>query len=422
MISKQTRDWVRLDNAAMMFPAGVTSRNTRVFRFTCELNEDVDPAILQQALDEMVKNDPGFVCAMRNGLFWHYLERSRDMPTVHREKHTPCISIYSADSKRLLFYVSYYRRRVHVEMFHALTDGTGALMFFRMLVIRYLRLAHAAELGDSVPPPDYGAPRERLQEDSFAKHYSRSAGMARIKMPRAYQIKGALTEDKHYVIIEGAVSTAKVLELARAHGTTVTGILGALYISSIARGMGGTERALPVVLSVPVNLRSFFDSETIRNFFVTTNFSYSFAERDGSLEDILSAISEFLASAMTREAVTTRMDSMVALQRNFAMRCAPLFLKDIAIGTSKKLNEKGETAVITNVGRVDIPPQLMPYIKQFSATSATSNMHLCVISCGDRMLLTFSSSFRENDVARRFFRALADEGINAEITSNYNQD
>ena len=116
------------------------------------------------------------------------------------------------------------------------------------------------------------------------------------------------------------------------------------------------------------------------------------------------------------------MDSMVALQRNFAMRCAPLFLKDIAIGTSKKLNEKGETAVITNVGRVDIPPQLMPYIKQFSATSATSNMHLCVISCGDRMLLTFSSSFRENDVARRFFRALADEGINAEITSNYNQD
>ena len=93
MISKTSRDWVRLDNAAMMFPAGVTSRNTRVFRFTCELTEDVEPELLQQALDEMVDNDPGFVTAMRNGLFWHYLERSRDKPTVHPEKYTPCCRI-----------------------------------------------------------------------------------------------------------------------------------------------------------------------------------------------------------------------------------------------------------------------------------------------------------------------------------------
>lgn len=422
MISKVTRDWVRLDNAAMMFPAGVTSRNTRVFRFTCELTEEVDPDILQQALDEMVENDPGFVCAMRNGLFWHYLERSRDKPTVHPEKYTPCVSIYSADSKRLLFYVSYYRSRIHVEMFHALTDGTGALFFFRMLVIRYLRLAHASELKGRVPPPDYGAPKERLREDSFARHYAHSKASVAIKMPRAYQLKGALTEDKHYVMIEGAVSTAKVLELAHAHGTTVTGILTALYVKALARGMGEDDKKLPIVLSVPVNLRNYFDSETIRNFFAVTHFTYNFSERDGSLEDILAAVSEFFKAEINKASVTARMDALVSLQRNFAMRCAPLFMKDIAIGTSKKLNEKGETAVITNVSRVDIPDELQPYIKQFGATSATSNMHLCVISFRDRMLLTFSSSFRENDVARRFFRSLTEAGIDVEITSNYNQD
>lgn len=422
MISKTTRDWVRLDNAAMMFPAGVTSRNTRVFRFTCELTEDVEPELLQQALDEMVDNDPGFVTAMRNGLFWHYLERSRDKPTVHPEKYTPCVSIYSADSKRLLFYVSYYRTRIHVEMFHALTDGTGAITFFRMLVIRYLRLAHGEELRGSVPPPDYGAPKERLREDSFAKHYARAKGKVNIRMPRAYQLQGRLTEDKHYVIIEGAVSTAKVLELAHSYGTTVTGILTALYVKAIARGMGEADKQLPIVLSVPVNLRNYFDSETIRNFFVVTHFNYNFSQRSGTLEDILAAVSEFFKTEINREAVAGRIDALVSLQRNFAMRCAPLFLKDIAIGTSKKLNERGETAVITNVSRVDMPEALMPYIKQFSATSATSNMHLFVISCGDRMLLTFSSSFRENDVARRFFRALTEAGIPVEITSNYNQD
>ncbi len=420
LIPKQTKDWIRLDNAAMMFPAGTSRRNTRVFRFTCELAEEVDPELLQRALDLAVQTSPGFLYTMRSGLFWHYLERINDKPLIHVEKFTPCAAIYSPHRKRLLFYISYYRRRIHAEFFHALTDGTGALLFTRRLVMIYLRLAHP-ELAD-VELPDGGAPLSRQAEDSFRKHYRKGARMVKIKQPRAFQIPGHHTADNFYRIVEGVVSASAVKELAHKYGTTVTGLLGALYIRAVGSTMTAQQKErLPVCISVPVNLRQYFESETMRNFFVTTTVTYSFAGGDGSLEDILRVIAEAFKRNFTKEALAERMDSMGMLERSGAIRPVPLVIKDAAIGISKHANERGETAVLSNVGRVELPEAMRPYVNLFSATSATSNMHLCVITCGDEMSLCFSSSLEECDVPRELLRALTAEGLEVTLTTNYNQ-
>ena len=67
--------WRKLDNAAIAFPL-VTGRNdSRVFRFYCQLKEEVDPDILQSALDQTMVKYPLFQADLRKGLFWFYLER-----------------------------------------------------------------------------------------------------------------------------------------------------------------------------------------------------------------------------------------------------------------------------------------------------------------------------------------------------------
>ena len=47
--------WRKLDNAALAFPLVTGKDDTRVFRFYCELKEEVDPELLQQALDETME-------------------------------------------------------------------------------------------------------------------------------------------------------------------------------------------------------------------------------------------------------------------------------------------------------------------------------------------------------------------------------
>ena len=106
---------------------------------------------------------------LRKGLFWHYLEKSNLRPVVREEYKEPCSRIYIRDKKSLLFEVTYYKKRINFEVFHVLTDGTGATEFLKELVKDYLYLAHSGEgLEDiSLHPEDMTV--QDQENDSFVK-------------------------------------------------------------------------------------------------------------------------------------------------------------------------------------------------------------------------------------------------------------
>ena len=134
--------WRKLDNAALAFPMVTGKDDTRVFRFYCELKETVDETTLQEALDQTMKTYPLFQAVLRKGLFWFYLEHREIRPVVREETKPPCSRLYIPDKKSLLFEVTYYQNRINFEVFHALTDGTGAMHFLQELVQNYLILRH----------------------------------------------------------------------------------------------------------------------------------------------------------------------------------------------------------------------------------------------------------------------------------------
>ena len=43
----KNKKWYKLDNAAKIFPPNATRKDPKVFRFSCELYEDIDKKILQ---------------------------------------------------------------------------------------------------------------------------------------------------------------------------------------------------------------------------------------------------------------------------------------------------------------------------------------------------------------------------------------
>lgn len=174
-MAKQKRaHWRKLDNAAKLFLAASTKNDTRVFRFYCELKERVQPELLQKALDLTVETYPVFLSVIRKGVFWDYLEMSNLHPVVREEYKEPCSRIYIKDKKSLLFEVTYYKKRINFEVFHVLTDGTGATEFLRELVKNYLYLAHHKDGLEQVSLLAEDVTVQDQENDSFAKYYTKT--------------------------------------------------------------------------------------------------------------------------------------------------------------------------------------------------------------------------------------------------------
>ena len=62
-------DWMRLDNAALIFPAVRRRDWTNAFRVSATLKEPVEPELLQQAVDTLLPRFPSMYVSLHRGLF-----------------------------------------------------------------------------------------------------------------------------------------------------------------------------------------------------------------------------------------------------------------------------------------------------------------------------------------------------------------
>ena len=161
MAINRKANWYKLDNAAKIIPSTAKGANTRVFRLCCELREEVDRDTLQQALDHTIEEFPFFNCVLHRGMFWYYLEDSNLQAVVEEENTPACMPLYIPGKKNLLYKVNYFGKRINLEMFHVLADGTGAFMFFKSLIIRYLQIRH--QLSEDIKPIDEFSVEEKIK-------------------------------------------------------------------------------------------------------------------------------------------------------------------------------------------------------------------------------------------------------------------
>lgn len=412
------KQWSRLDNAAKVFPANSGKADTKVFRFSCELYEPVDSDTLEEALERTLPLFPHYQSVLRHGLFWHYFESS-DLPIeITQENKRPCSPMYDGDTRRLLYDVTYYGNRINVEVYHALTDGTGALQFLRVLVFNYLILLYGEQWRNDPPKMDYDATYAQKLDDSFRKYYSGDKSNYKSKLIRAHKIKGQRVAEHQIKVIEGILSTKAALTKARELGTTVTVMLTAILMIAISQEMTVREKRRPVVLSVPVNLRKYFDSQTARNFFGVVNIGYNFNDRPGTFEDVVSEIDAALKRELEKEELQKRMNAMAALEHNLLARAVPLAIKDLAIKTAVRITELGVTGSLSNIGKVAMPDVFIPYIRLFDVFVSTDKLQICMCSYQDNMVISFTSAFVSADIQKRFFRELTAMGIEVTIVSN----
>ncbi len=377
MKSRGRVEWSRLENAAKIFPPTSSLRDTKVFRFACELWEPVDRELLQQALELTLPEYPFYRSIMKRGLFWYYLEETSQPVTVEEEGEMACAPLYDGNRKNLLFRVSCRGRRLNLEVHHSISDGTGALHFLRLLTLNYLVLAHRPQLGDPAPRLEDDASREQKRDDSFRRYYRKTAGYTG-RTRRAWHFSGEYLPEFRLGVIEGSLSVKEALALARKQGCTLTVLMVALFIRAIHEEMPLADQGRPVVISVPVNLRKFYPSASARNFFSTMEVEYDFSKGPDTLEAVVSAVGEAFRRELAPERVEARMNHYSALEHNMLMRAIPLPVKDLVMRQAVRRSEATITGAFSNVGQIRMPQSLVPYIRRFDVFSSTRRLQICM--------------------------------------------
>ena len=401
--------WRKLDNAALAFPLVTGKNDTRVFRFYCQLKEEVNGEILQAALDQTMEKYPLFQAVLRKGLFWFYLEHRDIRAVVKPETEPPCSRLYIPDKKSLLFQVTYDKNRINFEVFHALTDGTGAMHFLQELVQNYLILAHPQENLPHIESTEEITHGDK-EEDSFSQYYSSDTPKDKEKKETAVKLKGEKLVHSDMHITEVAFSVKDIHQKARSYGVSITVLLTAMMLCSIREEIPKNQQKRPVTLMIPVNLRNYFPSQSMANFFGWIEVGYKFSDTT-TFEKVLESMKQQFEQELVKEKIAMHMSGYVRIEKNPFVRVVPLEIKKYFLMIGANLGSRSITAVYSNIGIIRLPEEYRDYIQNFGIFASTNSLQMCSCSYGDEMVLGFTSKIPDDSIQRNFQRMLSEEKV-----------
>ena len=418
MKNKKVPEWSKLDNAAKIFPANSKKSDTKVFRFSCELYDTVDQTVLKQALDITLEAFPLYLAVIKSGLFWYYFEKSNFKAVVTEENIPPCTTLYDKNNKTLLYRVMYYRKRISFEVYHALADGAGALQFFRTLIFHYINIKYKYALKDKEPVLDIEASKSQKLDDSFQRYYNDEKSFTKRKSIKAYKIRGAKIPEYRISVIEGLIPVDKILPKVKEYKTSLTIFLAAILMCAINEEIPVRQKRKPVVLSIPVNLRNYYVSQTARNFFGVINVDYDFSKGSNNLTEVIDALKKRFKENLTAERMGKRINKLASLEHNYILRVIPLAIKNLILKIAYSIADKSYTSTLSNVGVISVPDDIKPFISSFDIFVSTEKIQACVCSFENTLRISFTSAFVSTEIQRRFFKTLTDMSIPVTIESN----
>lgn len=422
---RELSNWYKLDNAAKIYPASMSRRWTALFRLAATLDEPVDPATLELALASTLKRFPTFALKLRRGVFWYYMEQVEGTPGVEPDVANPMVRMDLQANRGFMFRVRYHENRIAIEIFHVLTDGTGGMCFLKTLVAEYLRIRHGADIPRSHEILDCSQPPKTEEfEDSFAR-YARPATLPR-KESTAYHVRRTPAE-KHYLnITTGTMPVDAVKARAKEYGVTVTEYLVSALIMSIydlqKKEISKRRRRKDIKICVPVNLRRYYPSVTVRNFSSFINPGITPAYGEFSFQETATRIKHLLGLETSEKMINARMSKNVSDEKNAVIRLVPLFLKNPTLKLAYWLNgDRLSSSTLSNLGVVNIPDEMARYVTRFDFQLGPLRYNPVTCACisyGGELVVNFSRSIRETDIERGFFTFLVREGIPVTIESN----
>ena len=428
MEKKQPLRWVRLDNAAKIYPAARRKNWSNLFRQSVSLSENVDVQVLQSALDVTVKRFPSIAARLRKGAFWYYLQQVESAPQICEEHSYPLVFMNREEMRKCAFRVIAYENRIAVEYFHSLTDGNGALVFLKSLTAEYLEQKYRVSI-----PFENGVldrrelPKEEELEDSFLK-YAGNVPASR-KDTNAWHMSGEPQKDGFLNLTCFQIPVKPALELAHKHNATLTVFMSAVMMKALLNLQNeknpNTKRQKRIKLLIPVNLRNLFPSNTLRNFAMFTIPELDPRLGAYSFDEICKIIQHKMGTEFTEKHMSCVIATNVNDERNPLVRLIPLPLKNAVMkAIFDSVGEKKSCLTLSNLGQVKIPEAMAQYVRRFDfilGVQADAPYNCGMLSYGDRIYINFIRNIQDAELERHFHAVLQEMGLPTVVESNQNE-
>ena len=374
---------LRLDNAANIYPASMSKEYCSLYRMLVTMAENIDVTLLQEALTTVAERIPTFRCTLKAGAFWWYLDRCDAAPRVRPLK--PLKNFRFKDQDGLLYRISVEGKRLSLDVFHALADGNGAMVFLMTLAGEYVRLKYGTSIQYNylvLDPKDRPAYAE--VEDSFKTVFSGRHGQLE-KNVDAYHIRGAVMPFGTVKDLRVVMQADSVRQVARQYNCTVTELLTAAMLYALQqehRMDPGRKKRSVLKVSVPVNLRPVYQSRTVRNFSSYVNLGVDIKDGYLTFEELVKAVKAQKEHDLKRENLEPKIAANVELEEMLLVRMIPLILKHPIIDIINLLHgDRFCSQTLSNMGNLNVPKALLPYIRDVDFVLGRQRGNSGAVSC-----------------------------------------
>lgn len=375
-------------------------------RLDCE----IDQRLLRAALEDVLLQFPTFKTKLKAGYAWYkLLPNDAPVPVFAYDGN-----ILAPLDKRLtggyLFRMSVDGRDLHLDMFHGLTDGNGALSFMLATVARLRQLMRDPHC--ALPPSDDPALSAEKSEDAFLRYYKPIKlrdldlkGMAGIAPHR----RVGTFADGGYGHARYTVSSPALMSDVKANDASFTAYLAGLTASCVEALDGGKK---PIVLMIPVNLRLYFPSQTQRNFVLFARIVIH-PSKCATLADYICEAKAQLATGLQKDRLLAQLSTTVKGMTNALMSVVPLFVKKAGARVGRLFMRSRQTMILSNLGRLQIPDDCGVQSVCFNLNVSKNNVqNMAVTTYRDQTTFSFTSAIEEEDLQNKFAEALASRGLN----------
>lgn len=391
---KSPSQWFRIDHAGKLFPVVSNRMRSSYFRQAVELTIPIKPEVLNQAATLTLKRFPHFDTRLKKGIFWNYLEAQNKPFKVRLESNTFGSITNPFYYGKHLLNIYYYQNRISVEYFHVLTDGRGGMEFLKTLTLTYLQLC-GYDVQSEGMLKDVSEPRNVQElEDSFNKMIQ--PGKATwLPSQKAYHLEGTIFKTIGHHLTHLTFSLSEVLALSRKLNTTITAFYASVlaYVMLQQQKVEGEKIRKPIIISVPVDMRKYFPSMTMKNFVMTIGVGKVF-DLDASFESVLEEITMQLKTGQSIEKLAPQIRANMKAEKILILRFVPLFFKNLLIkSVYNKIGEPALSMTLSNLGKVVMPEKTFPYIDHFEFILSSTYLipiNMAIASFNDALVVSFS--------------------------------
>ena len=416
--------WYRLDNSAMIYPMVITLKSQSLYRLGVALKEDVDKAHLSSAVNSALERYPFYKVELKRGFFRHYLDENPLTPIVEEDDGALLKILNFRHNRNYLIRVTYFKKRIFIDYFHGLCDGNGALEFLKTTLYYYFKLKNEPISKNGIITLSSERKAGEI-EDAFQKYYKKfnlADGTKKMLGESAYGIKSKQFSGTGYGLIQGMVSTESLLAASREHSTTITVLLSALAMLSVAKSYDLSKQKGSLTAFIPINLRKFFPTDTLGNF---TVFAKCVIPKDTAptLEDYIDVLKVKLSNQLQMDELQTKLSFTSLMDKMTFFRYLPLGFKAFIskIGRAFSFRPK-QTMIISNLGKINITGERIDHFMFNLNCSAKTPINMGIITFEDKTVVAFSRKLIETEVEKNFFRQLSTLCGEVTVESNFRED